>query len=176
MGNGGAMRSAPIGAFYRDDYAEVVDAAKLSAEVTHAHREGIAGAISVAVAAAWAARGESDVASLFDTVVEYTPAGETKDGVVRAAELDLNSPVPEAAGVLGNGASIISQDTVPFTLWCAARHLDSFEEAMWATVSGMGDRDTTCAIVGGILGARPGIEVPASWIDAREPLENMSLM
>ena len=29
-------------------------------------------------------------------------------------------------------------DTVPFSLWCAARCLDHYEEALWATVSGLG--------------------------------------
>jgi len=57
----------------------------------------------------------------------------------------------------------------PSALWCAAHCLDDFEEALWRTVAGMGDRDTTCAIVGGIvpLSSR---EVPAAWIARREPL------
>src|SRR4051794_23069576 len=54
MGNGGAMRVAPLGAYFADDLGEVVEQARASAEVTHAHPEGQAGAIAVAVAAAWA--------------------------------------------------------------------------------------------------------------------------
>jgi ADP-ribosylglycohydrolase len=42
-------------------------------------------------------------------------------------------------------------DTVPYAIWCAARHLDDLVEALWATVSVGGDIDTTCAIVGGIV-------------------------
>jgi len=45
---------------------------------------------------------------------------------------------------------------------------------MWATVSALGDRDTTCAIVGGVLAAGPGTKVPPSWLTVREPLEHMS--
>jgi ADP-ribosylglycohydrolase len=38
-------------------------------------------------------------------------------------------------------------------------------------VSGLGDRDTTCAIVGGIVAARHGVEgIPADWLAARESL------
>jgi len=60
---------------------------------------------------------------------------------------------------------------VPFSLWCAARHLDDFTEAMWTTVSGLGDRDTTCAIVGGIVACAVGEEgIPKAWQSAREPL------
>jgi ADP-ribosylglycohydrolase len=60
---------------------------------------------------------------------------------------------------------------VPFALWCAAHHLDDFVEAMWLTVGGLGDRDTTCAIVGGIVAGYVGTEgIPESWRSAREPL------
>ncbi len=53
MGNGGAMRVAPLGAWFaEDDLDRVVSEATLSAEVTHAHAEGIAGAVAVALAAA----------------------------------------------------------------------------------------------------------------------------
>lgn len=42
---------------------------------------------------------------------------------------------------------------------------------MWATVSGLGDRDTTCAIVGGIVALRVGLAgLPSEWLSHREPL------
>jgi ADP-ribosylglycohydrolase len=55
MGNGGAMRAAPIGAYFAGDLTTAAAEARLSAEVTHAHPEGQAGAMAVAAAAAWAA-------------------------------------------------------------------------------------------------------------------------
>ena len=40
------------------------------------------------------------------------------------------------------------------------------------TVSGLGDRDTTCAIVGGIVALSAGREsIPAEWLQAREKIE-----
>lgn len=78
---------------------------------------------------------------------------------------------PSPSSALGTGARVTSMDTVPFSLWCAARYLDHFEEAMWGTVSGLGDRDTTCAIVGGIVALAAPATVPAAWREAREPLE-----
>ena len=36
----------------------------------------------------------------------------------------------------------------------AAKCFESFVEAMWTTVAGLGDRDTTCAIVGGVPALR----------------------
>jgi len=68
-------------------------------------------------------------------------------------------------------AGLSAQHTVPFALWCAARHRDDDEEALWLMVSGIGDRDTTCAIVGGIVACYVCEEgIPAAWLQAREPL------
>lgn len=52
MGNGGAMRAAPIGAYFADDLDKVVYYAGASAEVTHAHIEGKVGAMAAAAGAA----------------------------------------------------------------------------------------------------------------------------
>ena len=54
-GNGAAMRVAPLGAYHPDRPTTAAELAIRSAEVTHAHPEGIAGAVLVAVAAAHAA-------------------------------------------------------------------------------------------------------------------------
>jgi ADP-ribosylglycohydrolase len=172
MGNGGAIRAAPIGAYFSDDLQAVVQNAQLSAEVTHAHAEGQAGAIAVAVAAACVARSVLDPLEMFETVLRFTPDSETRARIGQASNLSLTYGVRTAVSALGNGSQLISQDTVPLTLWCAARHLGEFEEAMWSTVSGLGDRDTTCAIVGGIICANPKTVVPSEWLAAREPLEH----
>jgi ADP-ribosylglycohydrolase len=176
MGNGGAMRSAPIGAYFADDLSRAADAARRSAEVTHAHPEGQAGAIAVVIAAAWVAGGGERAANLFEVVLAHTPHGETQAGIAKAAALSPDVDMGAAVAALGNGSNVVSQDTVPFALWCAARHLGSFEEAMWATVSGLGDRDTTCAIVGGILALHRSAEIPQQWLKARESLDRMSLL
>lgn len=175
MGNGGAMRAAPIGAYFADDYARAAAEARASAEVTHAHPEGQAGAIAVAVAAGWAARsgeGNVDGTAPLEAVLDHTPAGPTRDGIVTAASLDLGTPAEEAARLLGSGQRVLAEDTVAFALWCAARHTNDYEAALWATVSGLGDRDTTCAICGGIVALAIGGDrsIPTAWLEAREPL------
>lgn len=175
MGNGGAMRVAPVGAWFAGDLERVAAEARASAEPTHAHPDGQAGAIAVAVAAALATRARddgTDAAAFFRTILARTPAGPTREGLERAAALPLSTDARTAAATLGSGALVISSDTVPFSIWCAARHLFDFEEAMWTTVAGLGDRDTTCAIVGGIvaLAVGPG-GIPAAFLAAREPLD-----
>ena len=163
------MRTAPIGGFFGGDPSRAASEAQLSAAVTHAHPEGRAGAMAVAAAAALAA-GSGDLAGrkLIQETFPYVPDGETRNRIaaslnIPAAEFD------EAVRVLGTGWEVSAQDTVPFCLWSAAHCLYDFEEAMWRTVAGMGDRDTTCAIVGGIV-ALSSRQVPAAWIARREPL------
>jgi ADP-ribosylglycohydrolase len=175
LGNGSAMRVAPLGAFLHADLSLVVDQAALSATVTHTHREAVDGAVAVAVAAALAASGRGQAplpaAEFLGRVAEYVPEGVLRSGIEEAARLDPATPPRNAADVLGNGQRIRCSDTVPFALWTAAVHLDDYEEALWATAAGLGDVDTTCAITGGIVAARTGISAaPRIWLDLREPL------
>jgi ADP-ribosylglycohydrolase len=59
-GNGAAMRAAPLGAWHADSIAHAAAQGERAAEVTHAHPDGIAGGVAVAVAAALAAAGRLD--------------------------------------------------------------------------------------------------------------------
>jgi ADP-ribosylglycohydrolase len=174
LGNGSAMRVAPLGAFFAGDLDRVVDEAALSAEVTHAHPEGVAGAVAVAVAAAlaWTQRGgAADPGGFLRSIAERLPACAVRDGLVEAQGLDLSVGAHEGGRILGNGSRITAPDTVPFCLWAVAWHGDRYAEALWFTASALGDIDTTCAIVGGVLALRAGLAgIPPDWRDAREAL------
>ncbi|MFJ8918842.1 ADP-ribosylglycohydrolase family protein [Streptomyces sp. NPDC102415] len=167
LGNGAAMRVAPLGARFHEDLGLAAGQAVLSAVVTHAHPEGVAGAVAVAVAAALSVRGEFTL----EAVAEHIPRGAVRDGVLRAAQVSSATEPWKAADLLGNGSRIRADDTVPFALWTAARHPGDLEGALWATAEGFGDVDTTCAITAGVVGAVTGVEgVPAEWRLRREPL------
>ncbi|MYQ38525.1 ADP-ribosylglycohydrolase [Streptomyces sp. LamerLS-316] len=167
LGNGAAMRVAPLGARFHEDLGLAAGQAVLSAVVTHAHPEGVAGAVAVAVAAALSVRG----AFTLEAVAEHIPRGAVRDGVLRAAQVPSATEPWKAADLLGNGSRIRADDTVPFALWTAARHPGDLEGALWATAEGFGDVDTTCAITAGVVGAVTGVEgVPAEWRLRREPL------
>lgn len=176
FGNGAAMRVAPIGAYFAHDLESVAHHAKLSAEVTHSHPEGIAGAIAVAMAAAWAWRLREKrplpgVADFLGLILPHVPLSQVNRKMSEACDLDHHTSLESAIQTLGNGSKISAQDTVPFALWCAAQHLDHYEEALWFTASALGDCDTNCAIVGGICVLCSGQDsIPASWLAAREPL------
>jgi ADP-ribosylglycohydrolase len=167
-GNGGAMRAAPIGGYFWGDPERAASEAKKSAEVTHAHMEGQAGAMAVAAAAALAPmkpalRGKE----YLSPIASYVPDGLTRAGIEEAMRIGPEEHA-RAASTLGTGAQIAAFDTVPFCLWVVAHHGFDYEQALWTTVAGLGDRDTTCAIVGGIVALIA--EIPETWLDRCEPL------
>jgi ADP-ribosylglycohydrolase len=182
-GNGAAMRVAPLGAYLagRVSEAEVVREATRSAEVTHTHPDGVAGAVTVALAAyrAGLARLDGvrlDAATLLTQVLEVVPAGSVRDGTAHALRL-LTADRAAAVRLLGNGSRSAARDTVPFALWVASTFLSDYPTAIQACVEAGGDVDTTCAIAGGIVATYTGVGngtgtrgVPRSWLSRREPL------
>lgn len=172
MGNGSAMRVAPLGAYFAGDLALLVKQARLSAQVTHFHREGEAGAIAVALAAAFAVnhRGQHSPALIrkfFEFILRYTPESVTREGIAQAMELPRSSDIREAMRLLGNGSRVTCPDTVPFCLWMGARHFNDYRQALWMTAAAGGDIDTNCAIVGGIVSLACADPLPARWLAAR---------
>ena len=176
FGNGGAMRVAPVGAYFADDLEAVAVNAAYSCEVTHAHSEAVAGAVAVALGAAWAWRlRDADELQnrqeFLERILADVPSSEVRERLTVARDLPEQTTVEAAVERLGSGYDVTAQDTVPFALWCAGQHLGSYEEALWLTVSGLGDRDTTCAMVGGIVALSAGADsIPALWKASREPL------
>ena len=175
MGNGSAMRVAPLGAYFADDLLRVCSEARLSSEVTHMHPEGIAGAIAIAVAAAsvWQTRdhdSEQRWEVIFQTVINHTPPGEVQAGLQKAVDMS-GASVADAARTLGNGVLVTAQDSVPFAVLCAVSYLNDFPGAISAAISGGGDCDTIAAMAGGIVALSVGREgIPERWLRERERL------
>jgi ADP-ribosylglycohydrolase len=174
FGNGGAMRVAPIGAYFIGDASRAAHEARLAAQITHGHLDGQAGAMAVAAAAAWLAAGDDRATEdLLSVVAKLLPNCATREGIEHACEIP---PTDHARAVreLGTGHRISAQDTVPFCLWCAFHQRADFSAALWQTVTGLGDCDTTCAIVGGIVASAVG-GAPAEWVKRREPLPDLCI-
>jgi ADP-ribosylglycohydrolase len=176
MGNGGAMRVAPLGGYFADDFKRVAEEADASASVTHTHKEGIAGTIAVAVAAACAWRSRNGPSSqrikqLFDVVMEFTPESKVRRGILIASQTPAELEIEAVAKALGNGSLVTAPDTVPFALWSAAHNLDDYVRAVKRTIVAGGDCDTNAAIVGGIVALSVGREgIPMDWRRSKEPL------
>ncbi len=176
-GNGAAMRIAPLGAWYADDPVQATHQAEISAYTTHQHREAVVGAMAVAAAAALVAApdGPKEPADLLSAVIDLVPRSAVHAGLRRARDMLDYADVGTVAAVLGCGRRTSAHDTVPFALWAAARNLDDFQRALWTTARAGGDVDTTCAIVGGVLAARPSGAAPAQWQQRTEPLPDWLL-
>lgn len=198
FGNGSAMRIAPLAAYFaEDDYSVIVEQAKLSAEITHAHPEGIAGGIAAAVAGAYAwkhrdKRTDPDVKrGMFDVVLAHTPESLVRSRLEQAAAIPFEQPtendvkwvdqkprtlpfdvwLSQVTKQLGNGSNISCQDTVPFCVWAASRWLDDYQSAIVNTIRVGGDIDTNCAIVGGMVALAVGRDgIPRDWLRDREEL------
>lgn len=179
FGNGGAMRVAPLGAYFADDFDALIQNARLSAEVTHAHPEGIAGAIAVAIAVAviinLPAQEKPSQLEFFNLILPHIPDSEVRENCLAASKMSLNLSTDEASKISGNGRHVSAMDTVPISLWVALKYLDSFEEAMWQLASIGGDVDTTCAIAGSIIASYSGESIPKTWIDTSEAIPDWVL-
>lgn len=177
MGNGSAMRVAPLGAYFADELERVVEEARASSLVTHTHPEGVAGAIAVAIAAAmaWQLRDAPEnerARRLFEEVLHFTPQSQVHRGLLLASQTSPELPIEVVAKSLGNGSLVTAPDTAPFAIWCAAQHLNNFVEAISCAISAGGDCDTNAAIVGGIVAAcdAGSKSIPEDWRTACESL------
>lgn len=134
-GNGSAMRAGPVGWAF-DDEDEVLRQAKLSAEITHDHREGIKGAQATALAV-YLARTGADKATIrarIQSQFGYDLA-RTVESIRPAYRFDVSC-----------------QGTVPEAL-IAFLDADSYEDAVRNAVSLGGDADTLACIAGAIAEA-----------------------
>ena len=136
-GNGSAMRVSAV-AWYAKSLEEAEALAKASAEVTHNHPDGIAGAVATAGAIYLARMGESKE-TIREYVSKFYNLDFTLDGLRPYYEFE-----PCCDGTV--------QPSV-----LAFLDSDSFEDAIRITISMGGDADTMGAITGAIAEAYYGI-------------------
>jgi ADP-ribosylglycohydrolase len=153
-GNGSAMRVSPVG-FAFDTLDETLVQAKRSAEVTHNHPHGIAGAKAVAGCVFLARTGHAK-----DEIREF--AGK-RFGYDLSRSLDEIRP--------GYGFDVSCQGSVPEAI-LAFLESTSWEDAVRKGISLGGDSDTIAAIAGSIAAPFYG-GVPAdirTEVEARLPV------
>jgi poly(ADP-ribose) glycohydrolase ARH3 len=162
LGNGGAMRAAPIGVLPADpDLLAAI--ARRSAAITHAHPVGQDGAVLIALAAqaVLVRRGDGrtvDPAGLIDTVASYLETPELRRAVDMVRET-LDVAAPRAVGrAIGTG--ITAHEAAPAALSAFLHHpADPMAAVRFAITMG-GDTDTIAAMAGSLAGAASGA---TSW-------------
>jgi poly(ADP-ribose) glycohydrolase ARH3 len=152
LGNGAAMRVAPVAMLFYRDRMQMVEQARLSALPTHRHPVGIEGAQVLALAIADALNHEDfNHDRLFTTLRENVVSDEMSYALKIASRLAPD----DSLWTLGN--ALEAHRSVPTSIVCFARNPDSFLDAISTAISLGGDTDTLAAMTGAISGARLGI-------------------
>ena len=140
-GNGSAMRVIPCG-WYSDNLDECIGLARMTAEVTHNHPEGIKGACAVA-SIIWAIR-----------------QGHNKKEIKKWIEKEFGYNLSKSYSALKSNHKYesICQVSVPAAFICWYEST-SYEDAIRKAVSLGGDADTEAAIAGAFAAANTNTEV-----------------
>ena len=136
-GNGAAMRVSPV-ALYASSLEETLKLAKISAEVTHNHPEGIKGAQAVA-AAIWLAKNKEKKETIRNYIEEHFG-------------YNLNKSIAEIKKTYN--FDVTSAGSVPQAI-TAYLEGENFEEIIRLAISLGGDADTQAAIAASIAAATP---------------------
>ena len=167
-GNGPAMRSAIMGAVFRDDAAGRAEWTRASCRLTHTDPRALEAALLTAEAAALA----SGQAETREALNGLRPLVESEEMSKRFAELETclgdHRSVEEYADSIGcrNGVSGFAPNTVAVALFAWLRHRGDFSRALTETIRCGGDTDTVAAVVGGICGAEVGeVGIPLEWVE-----------
>lgn len=135
FGNGSAMRVSPVG-YYAQTLDETLELAKISAEVTHNHPEGIKGAQATAAAIFLARQGKTK--------------SEISQYVAETFNYDLSRTLEEIRPDYTFDETC--QRTVPEAFTCYLEGRD-YEDVVRLAVSLAADADTLAAIAGSIASA-----------------------
>ena len=152
-GNGSAMRVSPCGWVAKLDIPieegikQTEELARMSAEVTHNHPEGIKGAQATASSIFFMRHGKSK-----NAIEEYK--NKLKDYIQNKYKYDLNFTLNEIRPSYAFNESC--QKTVPQAI-VSFLESENFEDAIRNAISIGGDSDTLAAITGSIAEAAYGI-------------------
>jgi poly(ADP-ribose) glycohydrolase ARH3 len=150
--NGAAMRVAPVGLLFRDDFHRLREQARLSALPTHRHPLGIEGAQLLALAVALCSHVEQfERTDFFSELLSACASDAYRTKIEQAAKIQS----PEELARLGNGIEAL--ESVPTAIAGFALTPDSFEATVSQVIFLGGDTDTLAAMSGALSGAYLGI-------------------
>jgi poly(ADP-ribose) glycohydrolase ARH3 len=173
LGNGAAMRIAPLGIFFHNS-PQLYEQAAASAEVTHAHPVGKDGAAVLAVAVGRGvgldSRREFPLGPFVADLATFSRTETIREKMTLVRVLLRESADAEAA-TRKLGRTVAVHESMPFAVYSFLRHHSSFEECLFCAVLHGGDRDTLGAMACAISGAYLGIEAIPEWW--RNKVENL---
>jgi ADP-ribosylglycohydrolase len=166
-GNGPAMRSAILGAYFFDEPEKRLEFVAAATILTHTDRRAMTAALAVAEAAAFAMRRDESI----DAWLSALPGlGHEEEWRVLCREmvdaLCAKRSVETFAESLGlrRGVTGYAFHSVPVALYAWLRHRGDFRAALESALNCGGDTDSVGAIAGALAGADVGAKsIPFEW-------------
>jgi poly(ADP-ribose) glycohydrolase ARH3 len=164
LGNGAAMRVAPIGLCFHNNPQRILMEARNSALPTHVHPVGIEGAQLLALAISIAlTQDDIEFKTLFQQLHRYAETEEFQWQLSAAEQL----PPEDIMHSFGN--SLEAHRSVLTAIACFANNLNSYSDTISRAIFLGNDTDTLAAMAGAISGARLGINaIPKHLLDILE--------
>lgn len=152
LGNGAAMRVAPVGLVFHDDFDRVWDEAAKSARPTHRHPVGIEAAQVMALAVAIAVRSESIDRKPF---LKQLRERAVTEEMTWALDTAIGLRKGDQYSVLGSGLQAHRSVVTAIALFAAEG--GDFMRAVGRCIALGDDTDTLAAMAGALCGALGGL-------------------
>lgn len=177
--NGSAMRAAPVGVKYYNDFEKCIRIAAETSLPSHSSKPCVAAACAVAAAVAAGVKGGHTPSQIMELAHEGARYGESigyditspsvskrillaKEIVDRNRSKGISTVLDELVGIIGSGMQ--AYESVPFALGAFYAVDGAAKEGIIAAVNGGDDADTNGAICGNICGAYAGASsIPDEW-------------
>ena len=175
FGNGGAMRAPVLGLWCAQQPQALVEAARLSAQVTNAHPLGMEGAVLLASATALSLVLDEPLAILQGAAAHCTLEPFTTRLALAAHWLHTeNAPsAQDIARQLGNGMAASTSCVTALYMALRFRHLP-FQSMLDRVIALGGDVDTIAAMAGAVWGAGRGLaDLPVAALARLEQSERL---
>jgi poly(ADP-ribose) glycohydrolase ARH3 len=166
LGNGAAMRVAPLGVLFSHDLERVVAEAARSSAPTHTHPIGIDSARLLAVAAALAARSARKRfkrGEFLEALLSYAETDEFQWQIDHALQLE------PFESLIAFGNSVEAHRSVMTSIVCFCDSPDDYSAAISRALGQGNDADTLAAMTGALAGARLGLaKIPVQLVQCLE--------
>jgi len=166
LGNGSAMRVAPIGLLYSTNLAKLREIAYKSSIITHSHELGKEGAALQAYAVALAVNAqpnrEVDQEAFIVKLYNFAQHPLYRQKIAGIKDLLGELDRAKVISALGNGVEALR--SVPTAIYSFLKHPKSYTDPVLYAISLGGDTDTIAGMAGAISGAYLGVEaIPDRW-------------
>jgi len=160
LGNGAAVRIAPMGLLFQENIQAAAEMSHLDAQITHKHPEAVYGSVAMSVAVCALAQGRAQPLNVINKILGFIPEGAQLAKNLRAAQtmiLDDVSSGDKKQLLLKSGSTSKVTDTVPNALLAFAA-TESYREAVETAIRAGGDTDTVAAMTGALAGTFYGFQ------------------